>query len=479
MHAPLPKQWDTLSLIPVAAGLFWLFGGQGLGWLLWGLIPGALLLATGLSLLFWPGEGRLTAFLAAGGVVGLLLGVPAMFAGGFWTGLLALGLSLASYLAAGRIAAAQLPLAEGVPAPDTSLGMDAKIALDEALLAYFVGFAHLPSGELAQKAAREALQLENALEEGGWLRDPLDFHAAPPPPDGADVLRRKLFGREFEQLRYRSGFVPRETLPGAQAWVNLHPNNECSAWMLRHRDGAPRPWLICVHGYRMGLSWMDFGLFPPGVLHDRLGLNLLMPTLPLHGCRKIGMRTGDQFLDGDPLDLVHALSQTLWDLRRAIRWIRAQEPDARIGVLGYSLGGYSSALLANFEKDLDFVIAGIPVVDFAEALWRHLPPAHKRYFSSQGFDEERYRRILTAVSPLAAPPVLAPERRYIFAGVGDRVVPLTHPMKLARHWDVPVQWYQGGHLTFRGEYNVRGHIEAAMQRAGWATTARAQHSAAA
>ena len=44
-------------------------------------------------------------------------------------------------------------------------------------------------------------------------------------------------------------------------------------------------------------------------------------------------------------------------------------------------------------------------------------------------------------------------------------------LALARHWQAPVQWYQGAHLTFRGETVVRSHIEAAMQRAGWPVSA--------
>jgi hypothetical protein len=192
-----------------------------------------------------------------------------------------------------------------------------------------------------------------------------------------------------------------------------------------------------------------------------------MPVLPLHGPRRVGLRSGDQYLDGNPFDLLYAQTQALWDLRRAVAWLRSQEDSPRIGVLGYSLGGYNTGLLVQYEKDLDFAIAGIPPTDFAAALWRHIPPAHRDYFEAHGLDIERYRRLLRPVSPLARPALPDRDRLYIFAGAADRVVLPDQAVAMGKHWGVPIQWYQGAHLTFRNERLVRSHIEAAMQRAGW------------
>ena len=66
------------------------------------------------------------------------------------------------------------------------------------------------------------------------------------------------------------------------------------------------------------MSFVRTSLFAPHILHDRYGLNLVLPVLPLHGPRRIGRQSGDHFLDGDLLDLLHAETQALWDLRRTI-----------------------------------------------------------------------------------------------------------------------------------------------------------------
>jgi len=284
------------------------------------------------------------------------------------------------------------------------------------------------------------------------------------------VQQARVYGWTYERVSYPSAYTPDPEMPGADVWAQHQNNRQAVAWVLRH-PGPPRPWLICVHGYRMGEPWMDFLLFPPRWLHERLGLNLFIPVLPLHGPRRVGLRSGDQYLDGNPLDLLYAQVQALWDLRRGLAWLRSQEDNARIGVMGYSLGGYNATLLAQYDDKLDFVVAGIAPSDLAAALWRHLPPAHRDYLAAHGLDLDRYRRLLHPVSPLAQPPKLERDRLYIFAGTGDRLVLPDQSLALAKHWQAPIQWYQGAHLTFRSEAVVKAHIEAAMQRAGWPVSA--------
>ena len=140
-------------------------------------------------------------------------------------------------------------------------------------------------------------------------------------------------------------------------------------------------------------------------------------------------------------------------------------------MLGYSLGGYNTALLAQYERDLDFAIAGVPPSDMAGALLRHTPPAYRAYLEAHGLGIERYRALLKPVSPLARPPLLDRDRLYIFAGVADRVVLPQQALALGKHWQVPIQWYQGSHLSCRRESLVKLHVEAAMQRAGWPVAA--------
>jgi hypothetical protein len=390
--------------------------------------------------------------------------------GGAGDALFAALAALAAFLTSGHVALTREPSSEGAPPPESSLWMDAKTALDEALLAYLIGTSRLPGADEMVRIGTDARRLEELTRQRGWLEHPEGLHRAPPAPERVYVQQARVYGWAYERVNYPSAFAPDPELPGAELWVQHQNNRQVVGWVLRH-PGPPRPWLVCIHGYRMGEAWLDFALFPPRWLHERLGLNVFMPVLPLHGPRRVGLRSGDQYLDGNPLDLVYALTQSLWDLRRGLAWLRSQEERARIGVLGYSLGGYNAALLAQYDEKLDFVVAGIPPSDLAAALWRHIPPAPREYFGAHGLDLERYRRLLAPVSPLARAPVLERDHLYLFAGTADRLVLPDQTLALSQHWQVPVQWYQGAHLTFRNETVVRGHIEAAMQRAGWPVSA--------
>ncbi len=466
MELPAPRQWEPLSFVPILAGLCWLLPDAGGAWLFWALLPGVLLLSSGTALLLFPGDPRISAYMALAGFLGVLFFLPAWIAGGFGQALLALAGSLASFMVAGRAALTREPQGLDVPPPDRGPQMDLKVGMDEAVLGYFVGGARMPAGEQALQVCRQAEQMLAAIRQRGLDRDPAALHPEPPPPARVFIQKARHRGQDYEVLRFDSGFVPDAGLPGAAVWNAHERNRECHVRLLRH-PGPPRPWLLCIHGYRMGTPWLDFSLFGPRWLHHRLGFNLIQPVLPLHGPRRIGARSGDHYLDGDPLDLVHAQSQALWDLRRSLAWLRQNEGKARVGVMGYSLGGYNAALLASYERELDFTLAVIPVTDFASALMRFVPPGHLRYYREHGLDEQRYRDILQVVSPLARAPLLPRDRLHVVAAAADRIVLPHHPLALGRHWDVPVTWYQGSHLSIRYEREPGLALKHAAAAAGW------------
>ena len=461
-----PRQWEPLALVPLFAGLYWLLANEGGGWLFWAFIPGSVMLASGVALLLMPGDSRITGLMALAAALGILLTPITWWVGGFGAAFLCTLTALGTFLTAGRVALTRETLYDGAPEPELNTAMDAKAAVDEAVLGYFVVGAKMPTGALAERVCEDAQKLSALIVAEGWDKDPAKLHPAPSAPDKIWWEKGRSLGFDFDVLRFESGFTPPEGIPAAAVWKTQHTNNTCAVRVMKH-EGAPRPWLLCIHGYRMGVPLLDLSLFSPGFLHHRLGLNLLMPVLPLHGVRKVGARSGDHFLDGDPLDLLLAEMQSLWDLRRSLAWLRQLEPQARVGALGYSLGGYNTALLAGYEAQLDFAVAAIPAMDFPGLLWRHLPGDVRRYFNARGFGEAQYRALLAPVSPLSRPAALAKDRLLILGGTGDRLVPPSQPLLLARHWGVPVQWYQGSHLSVRRERETRDILREALLRAAW------------
>jgi dienelactone hydrolase len=450
--------------IPLVAGLSWLWiaPGHGLIFTLLAAIPGSLLLGSGVAMLLWTGDRRSTHFAAFGGLLGVVVGLPGLFVTGWWSGLFLLGVSAWSFTTAGAHALRLEPPTEGVPAPIPSARLSAQAAADEALLATIRPFLPLPGRTEMVRIDAEVAAAKEMFESKGWLEKPADYHDAPPLLETPTMRTDRVRGIDYEHLSFESGFEPHPDEPGRDRWLSYAANRTAHAWVLHHRE-ANRPWLVCVHGYQMGNVGVDLLAFPPEWLHHGLGLNLVIPVLPLHGPRKAGRRSGDGFITGDILDTIHAEAQAMWDIRQILGWARSHG-NAAVGVLGYSLGAYNAALLSTLDDRLSCAIAGVPLSDIPSVLLRHGSAVELRNIEDNGLDRERMTEVMRVVSPLALEPRPPLDRRFIFAAVADRVVPPEQARKLWEHWERPrIEWYQGAHITFRAHSSVRWLIEEGLR----------------
>jgi dienelactone hydrolase len=457
-----PQRWPRVAWIPLAAGVAWLWyaASFGLVGFFFSLIPGCLLLGSGVSNLLWPGDLRIPQFVALGGFLGVPFALPAFYVANPATALLLLGLSAAAFLAAGYSSVRMEPHVEDVPLPEPSLRLAAQVAVDDLLLSTMQLTLPLTPSSERDRIRREVHTARELFEAAGWLEKPADYHLAPPLLEQVQISPARSGKVAYEHLRFESGYEPRADEPGRDRWLSYAPNRIGHAWLLRHPE--PRPWLLCVPGYQMGWPLVDLGTFRPQFFHERLGLNLLLPVLPFHGPRKLGRRSGDGFLTGDCLDTIHAEAQAMWDMRRLLSWARSQGA-TRIGAYGLSLGGYNAALLSGLDEELDCVIAGIPATDWTRLVWRHGPSLHIRHVEHGGLVHDEIQELHRVVSPLALKPHVPRERRYLFGGVADRLVPADQVRDLWRHWEKPrIVWYQGSHLTFLGHAPVRRMLHEAL-----------------
>lgn len=463
--------WRREPLWLIAAGLLWLEYGIGDGWVsgLLGAIPGLLLVGGGISSWLWPGDPRERHFGGAGALLGIVIGLFSWLWLGFGGALLMVATSLFAAGAVGYLTLRVQQDDEDVPDPGRALRTSLEVSLDEAILAQMTISA--PARALKFDGERIAGEVKETLarfRERGLLEKPLAYHATPPPLDDASLRSASVRGWSYDHLSFASGYEPPEGEPGRERYLSYAPPRTGHAWVMRQKSEG-RPWLICIHGYQMGVPLIDFGAFRPEWLHRRHGLNLVLPVLPMHGPRKIRRISGDGFLSGDLLDTVHALAQTAWDLRRLVSWVRAQGA-TQIGVFGLSLGGYSTALLSCFEENLACAIAGIPASDFARLSWRHGPPDSLRRAEEAGVGIGETVNLKRVVSPLVLVPRVAHERRYIFGATADQIVPPDQVRDLWRHWEQPkTLWYPGAHVTFGMHPPVRRFIDDALREAGLAS----------
>ena len=350
-----------------------------------------------------------------------------------------------------------------LPIARPTIALAAQAFGDEVVLMGLKARRPVSQPKVFERISQEVVAALQFYGNRGWLEKPKGFFVQPPPL--SDVTVRKVKGRRrsFCRIFFDSGYTPHPGEPGNERWLGYTANDREYALLLRHPE--PRPWLVCVHGTEMGRAPLDLAVFRAWKLHDDLGLNVVLPVLPMHGPRARGLPKGAVFPGEDVLDDVHATAQAVWDIRRLLSWIRLQEPESLIGLNGLSLGGYIASLVASLETGLTCAILGVPVADLVELLGRH---------SGLGHDDPRRHTMKLAepigrmVSPLSLTPLVPMPGRFIYAGVADRLV---HPREqvtcLWEHWGKPeIVWYPGGHAGFFRSRPVQRFVWDALQQSG-------------
>lgn len=270
----------------------------------------------------------------------------------------------------------------------------------------------------------------------------------------------------YTHLSWLDDYAPRPEEPGAERFVGYPKNRAARALVLEHRS-APRPWLVCLHGFGMGSAMLDLRAFRALHLHRDLGLNLAFLTLPFHGRRNPGSALQPPMPSADVMDTVHGLAQAVWDTRQLLAHLRART-DRPIGVMGLSLGGLVASLVASVDAP-HAVLLLVPAVDLP-GLMAHAAAREGTggLIGPEGI--ERMRPLYAPVSPLRLEPQVPVERRFVLAGTLDRFArPSSQAIAIWRHWDEPaLHWYHGGHASVFWAQGVQSAVEETLTDVGLA-----------
>jgi dienelactone hydrolase len=208
----------------------------------------------------------------------------------------------------------------------------------------------------------------------------------------------------------------------------------------------PRPLVVLVHGYLGGTWALEERAFPVKWLVRR-GLDVAIVLLPFHALRaREDGRALPPFPGSDPRFTNEGFRQAVGDIRALIAWMRSRGA-SEVGLMGMSLGGYTTALLATVEAELSFAVPIVPLASIADF-------ARDQGRLGKGTDGEAEHHALDAatrvVSPFARPSrIQRPDgvnRVLVVAGLGDRITPLAHAEGLSRHFGAPLVGFAGGHL---------------------------------
>jgi len=217
----------------------------------------------------------------------------------------------------------------------------------------------------------------------------------------------------------------------------------------------PRPTAICLHGWGGGAYWLEERAFVVPYLL-RIGLDVAVFQLPFHGRRTPrGRKAGALFPSPHVVRTNEAFGQAIFDLRALVGALLDRGAPS-VGVMGMSLGGYTTALLASVDERLAFAVPMIPAADMAALMWGHGSNNPTRRRAEQaGVGLDLLRKAFRVHSPLERQPLLDRSRLMIIAGQGDRITPPEQAEWLWEHWQRPeIYWFAGGHLAQIGRGNA-------------------------
>lgn len=270
--------------------------------------------------------------------------------------------------------------------------------------------------------------------------DPQVFWSAPRPiaPVARDAGRARS-GRRKLDLVWESAWTPFSDAI-ASRYLGYAENSRAAVRLIAAEN--PRPVAIALHGYMAGQFAFEQRVWPIAEL-DALGFDVALFTLPFHGVRAPNGAPAPLFPSADPVMNHEGFRQAVGDLRDFVAWLIARgHPSA--GVLGMSLGGYTGALAATIEPRLAFAVPIVPLASIADFARDH--GRLSRTPSQAAIEHGALDRALALVSPLHRAPVIEPSRVLVVGARSDRITPVEHAQRLARHFGARLLSWPGGHL---------------------------------
>lgn len=290
------------------------------------------------------------------------------------------------------------------------------------------------------------------------------FHPAPRPITATlSRVGEHVPGLETWDVAWKSELTP--FLPEvAERYLRTAENHVAAARLFRR--GSGRPVVVALHGYMAGQFRFEQRVWPIAWF-DRLGLDTALFVLPFHGRRADPERRGaPEFPGKDPRLTNEGFRQAIFDLRCFVGSLRDAGHSA-VGVIGMSLGGYTAALAATLEPELDFLVPMIPLASLPDFVREQggLSDSAEVAAREQALLDEVHR----LVSPLAAPLLVPRERVLVIGARADRITPVSHARRLANHFGVPLFTWPGGHLLQFGRSEAFQKIGELITRLGVVT----------
>lgn len=240
--------------------------------------------------------------------------------------------------------------------------------------------------------------------------------------------------------------------PEILEWPSPHPsgfpeNDTARALFFSASGDWSRPTIIILHAL---MSASDVGYRKLARKINHRGWNAVFPHLPFHYSRvPRGFKQGTLAISSNLPRNAESLRQGVTEIRQIMTGLRAAGAK-RFGMLGTSYGGWTAALAAPLEPDIELVALVQPIVDLEHVIWESpVAKGLRKAIEIQGFRPGQSADHSHLSSPLHAAPPRAPHR-LIVAGEFDSISPLAPLRELQARWgNTELVCVRQGHFGYR------------------------------
>lgn len=225
-------------------------------------------------------------------------------------------------------------------------------------------------------------------------------------------------------------------------------NNRVRAWWMVPDNVERFPVVVLLHSWGVQQPVLEMEVAHE-LLRNKIGV--LMLTLPYHMSRTPpGHRSGEMMVSGDTARLRDAMTQAVWDTRRAIDWLQ-RDPhvdSSKIGLMGISLGAIVSATVLGNEPRVHSAVLVLGGADLAHILWNSALTIQARIsLRRQGYTLSRLREELRPIEPLHYLTAELGSKTFVIGARHDIIVPWEDTQKLIRALGEPqTLWLDTGHF---------------------------------
>lgn len=225
-----------------------------------------------------------------------------------------------------------------------------------------------------------------------------------------------------------------------------HPNDYVRGESFLNEVGN-KPNVIFVHGWRMKGFDRVKKIFHDSIMNN-LGWNMYYYTLPYHLERQpeASLYSGEFMVSANINRTVESTRQAIVDLRALIQWMKNNKQGPVI-IIGVSLGGFISNLVATLESEIDALVSIFYSNRLSYSIWNTIPGKYiRRDLESHGVNYNDLVKYWELIEPNQALPKINKENILLISAKHDQYVHIQDADLLWESWGKPTRYvYNCGH----------------------------------